>query len=96
MLHRAGVGVLWRDNQSGCKGVCEGLPSEDVLQQNPPGLCADGRCLDEGLLHGLDERLAQAKGTQVLVLHQLGNHGPSYFRRYPEAFAKFQPRLSAG
>ena len=91
VLHRAGVGVLWRDNQSGCKGVCEGLPSEDVLQQNPPGLCADGRCLDEGLLHGLDERLAQAKGTQVLVLHQLGNHGPSYFRRYPLAFAQFQP-----
>ena len=91
VLHRAGVGVLWRDNQSGCKGVCEGLPSEEVLQQNPPGLCADGRCMDEALLVGLDERLAQAKGTQVLVLHQLGNHGPSYFRRYPPAFAQFQP-----
>ncbi len=91
VLHRAGVGVLWRDNQSGCKGVCEGLPSEEVLQQNPPGLCSDGRCLDEALLHGLDERLAQAKGTQVLVLHQLGNHGPSYFRRYPPEFAQFQP-----
>ncbi|WP_310460453.1 phosphoethanolamine--lipid A transferase [Sphaerotilus sp.] len=91
VLHRAGVGVLWRDNQSGCKGVCEGLPSEEVLKLNPPGLCADGRCLDEALLQGLDERLAQAKGTQVLVMHQLGNHGPSYFRRYPEAFAKFQP-----
>ena len=91
VLKRAGVGVLWRDNQSGCKGVCEGLPSEEVLQLNPPGLCADGRCMDEALLLGLDERLAQAKGTQVLVLHQLGNHGPSYFRRYPEAFAKFQP-----
>jgi len=25
------------------------------------------------------------------VLHQLGNHGPSYFRRYPSAFARFQP-----
>jgi lipid A ethanolaminephosphotransferase len=91
VLKRAGVGVLWRDNQSGCKGVCEGLPSEDVLQQNPPGLCSDGRCLDEALLLGLDERLAQAKGTQVLVMHQLGNHGPSYFRRYPQAFAQFQP-----
>jgi lipid A ethanolaminephosphotransferase len=91
VLHRAGVGVLWRDNQSGCKGVCEGLPSEEVLKLNPPGLCADGRCMDEALLVGLDERLAQAKGTQVLVMHQLGNHGPSYFRRYPDAFAKFQP-----
>ncbi len=47
--------------------------------------------MDEGLLLGLERRLAEAKGTQLLVLHQLGNHGPSYFRRYPPAFARFQP-----
>jgi hypothetical protein len=29
VLARAGVGVHWRDNQSGCKGVCEGLPTQD-------------------------------------------------------------------
>jgi lipid A ethanolaminephosphotransferase len=46
-------------------------------------LCADGRCLDEGLLHGLDDMLRQARGTQLLVLHQLGNHGPSYFPPLP-------------
>lgn len=94
LLHvaaRAGVAVQWRDNQSGCKGVCEGLPSERMIDLPPPGLCADGRCLDEALLHGLDERLAAAQGVQLLVLHQLGNHGPSYFRRYPKAFARFQP-----
>ena len=91
LLARAGVGVHWRDNQSGCKGVCDGLPSESMVELNPPGLCADGRCLDEALLSGLDGRLAQARGTQLLVLHQLGNHGPSYFRRYPPAFARFTP-----
>ncbi|GAB4042804.1 MAG: phosphoethanolamine--lipid A transferase [Rubrivivax sp.] len=91
LLARAGVAVTWRDNQSGCKGVCDGLPTESLPELNPPGLCADGRCLDEGLLVGLDERLARAQGTQVLVLHMLGNHGPSYFRRYPPAFARFQP-----
>ncbi len=97
LLHvvaRAGVGVHWRDNQSGCKGVCEGLPQDEVLALNPPGLCEAGRCLDEGLLNGLNERLAKLKGsrsTQLLVLHQLGNHGPSYFRRYPSAFARFAP-----
>jgi lipid A ethanolaminephosphotransferase len=47
--------------------------------------------MDEGLLHGLDDMLRQARGTQLLVLHQLGNHGPSYFRRYPAAFARFKP-----
>ena len=94
LLHvvaRAGVGVRWRDNQSGCKGVCDGLPSEAVADLKVPGLCADGRCLDEGLLHGLPDWLKTAQGTQLLVLHQLGNHGPSYFRRYPAAFARFQP-----
>ena len=99
LLHvaaHAGVAVHWRDNQSGCKGVCERLPQDDVASFNPAGLCADGRCLDEGLLAGLDEKLAAAAaspkpGTQLLVLHALGNHGPSYFRRYPVAFKQFQP-----
>ena len=34
---------------------------------------------------------ARAAARSVLVLHMLGNHGPSYFRRYPPAFARFQP-----
>jgi lipid A ethanolaminephosphotransferase len=94
LLHvaaRAGVAVHWRDNQSGCKGVCDGLPNDTVQGLNAPGLCSDGRCLDEGLAHGLEQRLAGAQGVQLLVLHQLGNHGPSYFRRYPKAFARFTP-----
>ena len=106
LLARAGVNAHWRDNQSGCKGVCDGLSQDDVVSLNPPGLCRDGHCLDEGLLSGLDDRLARMKGmkgmqgmqdmngvsgTGFLVLHQLGNHGPSYFRRYPPAFARFGP-----
>jgi len=94
VLARAGVGVMWRDNQSGCKGVCEGLPQDNVMDLKLSGLCADGRCLDEGLLAGLPERLEGLKAkpaTQFLVLHMLGNHGPSYFRRYPAAFKRFTP-----
>ncbi len=101
LLHvvaRAGVHVLWRDNQSGCKGVCEGLPEEHMHDLKPAGLCAEGRCLDEALLAGLPERLAAVQregGTHLLVLHMLGNHGPSYFRRYPPAFARFQPACNS-
>lgn len=91
VVARAGVGVHWRDNQSGCKGVCARVPSDTVNAQNAPGLCNEERCLDEGLLLGIDEQLAKAQGTQLIVLHQLGSHGPSYFRRYPKAFARFQP-----
>ncbi len=91
VLARVGVAVQWRDNQSGCKGVCDGLPTESTLDTSLNNLCADGRCLDAALLDGLAARLDAAKGTQVLVLHMLGNHGPSYFRRYPLEFAKFAP-----
>ena len=91
VLARAGVALQWRDNQSGCKGVCDGLPSEQVTPALAPGLCQGNRCWDEGLLIGLDERLQSARGTQLLVLHMLGNHGPSYFRRYPPAFEHFTP-----
>ena len=94
VLARAGVAVHWRDNQSGCKGVCAGLPQDEVVAINPAGVCSEGRCLDEGLLSGLDEKLAglaSSGGTRFMVLHQLGNHGPSYFRRYPSAFARFKP-----
>ena len=91
VLARTGISVQWRDNQSGCKGVCDGLPTESTLDTNLTGLCVDGRCLDAALLDGLDARLDTATGTQVLVLHMLGNHGPSYFRRYPPQFARFAP-----
>ena len=98
LLHvaaRAGVQVHWRDNQTGCKGVCDGLPNDHVAALNPPGLCAQGRCLDEALLYDIDQRLAAARGTQLWVLHMLGNHGPSYFRRYPPAFARHQPACAS-
>jgi lipid A ethanolaminephosphotransferase len=97
LLHvaaRAGVAVQWRDNQSGCKGVCDGLPNDKLGAANAPGLCQGDRCWDEGLLRGLDERLTALHGgrtTQLLVLHMLGNHGPSYGRRYPPAFERFTP-----
>jgi lipid A ethanolaminephosphotransferase len=97
LLHvaaRAGVAVTWRDNQSGCKGVCDGLPLETITSASAPGLCQGDRCWDESLLRGLDDRLRAmkgGKGTHLLVLHMLGNHGPSYFRRYPAAFERFTP-----
>jgi len=94
LLHvaaRAGVAVYWRDNQSGCKGVCDGLPGDELASLNPAGMCRNGRCLDEALLFDLDRRLAAATGTQLLVLHMIGNHGPAYHRRYPAAFARFVP-----
>jgi lipid A ethanolaminephosphotransferase len=30
-------------------------------------------------------------GDIVIVLHQMGNHGPAYYKRYPPEFERFKP-----
>ena len=91
VLTHAGLRVVWSDNQSGCKGVCEGLES---VRPNPaalPALCDGERCLDEALLESAQSVLRDARGNLVLVLHELGNHGPAYYKRYPAEFRHFTP-----
>ncbi|WP_458524750.1 phosphoethanolamine transferase [Onishia taeanensis] len=91
VLDHAGVTVLWLDNQAGCKGVCDGVTHETISTDRHPHQCRDGRCLDEALDEELRDRLDSLEGDTVIVLHQLGNHGPSYYQRYPEAFHRFTP-----
>ena len=91
VLQRAGVATLWRDNQSGCKGVCDGLPVEDLHARTDAGLCNGKRCYDGILLAGLADDARRQKGDQVIVLHMLGNHGPTYSERYPAAFRAYSP-----
>jgi lipid A ethanolaminephosphotransferase len=91
LVSRAGMRVVWLDNQSGCKGVCDGLEFRDLSREQVPGLCAEGRCYDEVLLHKLARIVEGLRGDTVVVLHQLGNHGPAYFRRYPPEFKRFVP-----
>lgn len=43
------------------------------------------------MIDDLDAVLAAHSGDFVLVLHQLGNHGPAYFKRYPAAQAHWLP-----
>lgn len=91
LLARAGLRVVWVDNQSGCKGVCDGLEFRDVSRAQEPGLCPAGHCYDEVLLHDLERVAASATTDTVVILHQMGNHGPAYFRRYPAEFKRFAP-----
>ena len=96
VLQRAGLAVLWLDNQSGCKEVCDRVPHVNTSHLPDATLCPQGECLDEVLLQGLDTRLAalpaerRARGV-VLVLHQMGSHGPDYAARSPAAFKRFEP-----
>lgn len=99
VLQRAGLAVIWLENQSGCKGVCDRVQSVSTGRLNDPRFCNTGECFDEMMLHQLSERMAALpidrldKGI-VVVMHQMGSHGPAYYKRTPEAFKKFQPECS--
>ncbi|MGC3875052.1 phosphoethanolamine transferase [Halomonas sp. GXIMD04776] len=91
VLKHAGIDVTWVDNQSGCKGVCDGVASTSIAAKDYPALCDSGRCFDGALAEELKQRVEQSTGDTVIVLHELGNHGPSYYQRYPDAFRQFTP-----
>ncbi|MFJ2486085.1 phosphoethanolamine transferase [Pseudomonas sp. NPDC087639] len=91
VLKRAGIDVIWRDNQSGCKGTCDRVTLQDVSNLKDPTLCANSECRDEILLQGLQSFIDHLDKDTVLVLHQMGSHGPEYFKRYPKEYEHFTP-----
>ncbi len=105
LVQRAGMAVLWLDNQAGCKSLCERVPNAQAISAAPGGtrpgvqLCEDGECLDEALLVGLDARLAALPAERrergvLLVLHQMGSHGPAYYKRSPANRKPFLPECN--
>ncbi len=102
VLQAAGLAVLWLDNQTGCKDVCARVPTastNDLAKDVADGFCTDGECLDGALLVGLDERLAKLPDARrkkgiVLVMHQMGSHGPAYFKRSAPAQKRFMPECT--
>lgn len=100
VLHRAGLAVLWIDNQSGCKGACARVPSVSTTALKVSPYCDSGECHDEVMLHDLDRRIAElpaerrAKGV-VVFMHQMGSHGPAYHKRVPPSFKRFLPECAS-
>ena len=100
VLQRAGLAVLWIDNQSGCKGICDRVTYADTRTLQLPGLSGEGECADLAMLDGLDARIealdpvSRANGV-VLVMHQMGSHGPAYFKRRPPDMRPFQPECTS-
>jgi len=91
VLRHAGVNVLWLDNNSDSKGVALRVPYQDYRSPILNPVC-DLECRDEGMLGGLQRTIdAHPVGDIFVVLHQMGNHGPAYYRRYPESFERFKP-----
>jgi lipid A ethanolaminephosphotransferase len=90
-LSSAGLAVEWRDNNAGCKGVCERVQVVDYSSRPDASLCPQSYCYDEVMLSGLADRLQNLQHDTVIVFHQIGSHGPAYSERYPPQFEKFKP-----
>lgn len=85
LLKRAGFSVTWVDNQSGCKGTCDGVR---VTKPTPdPLYCHAGNCMDGVFNRSIDEAFNALKTQNhtVLFLHMMGSHGPAYYKRSTES-----------
>lgn len=91
ILKRAGVNVVWLDNNSSSKGVADRVEYHDFKSSRENPVC-DVECRDEGMLENLQNYIdSHPSGDIFIVMHQMGNHGPAYYKRYPKTFEKFTP-----
>ena len=87
VAHTKDVAILWIDNNSDPKGVMKRLKYIDYKNSK-----CNGECRDIGMLKYIPKFIESNKDKDILiVLHQMGNHGPEYFKRYPKEFEKFKP-----
>jgi lipid A ethanolaminephosphotransferase len=96
VLGHAGIVTEWWDDNTGSKGVANRTAYKSFSDANDPRYCLNKECLDDGMVVGLDGWLSKVDHDSVLVLHQMGSHGPAYYQRYPKEFARFQPECKTG
>ncbi|MBS9752276.1 phosphoethanolamine transferase, partial [Pseudomonas aeruginosa] len=96
VLNRAGVSTTWIDNQSGCKGVCARTVTETMPIKNDDANCYSDGCFDIVTLKSLSEKINEfsrqdkSKGIALMV-HQMGSHGPAYYKRSSSDRKKYFP-----
>ncbi|NCB49235.1 MAG: phosphoethanolamine--lipid A transferase [Alphaproteobacteria bacterium] len=92
LLQASGYKIVWRENDNGCKGVCDRIKdTKDVVKEGKSKYCNKDYCFDDVLLEELKKELSHITQDTVIVLHTMGSHGPTYYKRYPKNFEKFKP-----
>ncbi|WP_414632352.1 phosphoethanolamine transferase, partial [Acinetobacter sp. UBA6526] len=87
---RAGYQVTWIDNNSGCKGTCDRVEEFKIPEPIQKKWCKDEECFDDILIDSLKAYLATIPKDDtrphLVVLHQMGSHGPAYYKRVPPQY----------
>jgi lipid A ethanolaminephosphotransferase len=91
IANKAGVEVYWLDNNSDSKSVADRVKYISYKNSKQNSIC-DTECRDEGMVVDLQKYIDNSgKKDLLIILHQMGSHGPAYYKRYPEKFKKFTP-----
>ena len=91
VLTRADLHVEWWDNNTGHKNIADRIPTRELTHTVNAEFCPTGECIDGIFLQQIKDYAATITQDTVLVLHQIGSHGPTYYLRYPPAFELFTP-----
>ena len=96
IAQRAGYKVTWIDNNSGCKGTCTRVEQVEISPELKKKWCTpEGDCYDQILVEALNQYIenipADDQTPRLIVLHQVGSHGPAYYARSTPEFQKFKP-----
>jgi len=92
VLMHAGFDVECWDNNTGDKDVADRLPVRPHTMNAEDGaeFCFP-ECIDGVFLKNLQNKADTITKNTVIVLHQIGSHGPSYWLRYPPEREFFKP-----
>ncbi|MCW3172116.1 phosphoethanolamine transferase [Shewanella subflava] len=99
VMKQAGVDVVWFENDGGDKEVAARGTKVDISMSEDPVFCDGLSCFDEVLVQKLStflsDKVANQADTplsnQMVALHMIGSHGPTYFKRYPAEMQRFTP-----
>lgn len=93
LINLAGADVLWISNNNGsCKGVCTRIKNITIDNDSSNPLCDGEYCFDAALLTPLNDKLnTLSHDNTLIVLHMIGSHGPTYYKRYPKEKRIFTP-----
>lgn len=91
ILKRAGIGMVWEDDDGGDKGVAKHIEKQMMNRTRVDQQCDGSTCYDMVLLEDFAKNIDKQSGNRLLVMHLIGSHGPTYYKRYPKEMGVFQP-----
>ena len=98
VINHAGIDVTWFDNDGGDKKVASHIIKHEIPTDKSNIDCNGSSCYDDILVQKLAEYIEAQNNiakdkvkSQLVVMHTIGSHGPTYYQRYPIEKEVFKP-----